>query len=63
MTQKIMLITGTRKGIGRSLVEYYIENGYYVIGCSRDNADYTLQNYFHLIADVANYNGPLNSDQ
>ena len=54
MIPKIMLITGTRKGIGRSLVEYYIEQGYHVIGCSRDNVDYTLQNYFHLIADVAN---------
>lgn len=56
MTQKIMLITGTRKGIGKSLVEYYVEQGYYVIGCSRGDVDYKLENHSHLIADVSNEN-------
>ncbi|MBP9742034.1 MAG: SDR family oxidoreductase [Burkholderiales bacterium] len=56
MIQKLMLITGTRKGIGKSLVEHYVKNGYYVVGCSRKKADYKLENYSHLIADVANEN-------
>ena len=30
--QAVMLITGTRKGIGRYLVEYYIEKGYFIYG-------------------------------
>ena len=30
--QVVMLITGTRKGIGRYLVEYYIEKGYVIYG-------------------------------
>lgn len=53
MKQKIMLITGTRKGIGKSLVEYYVNCGYHVVGCSRDAVDYELENYSHLIADVS----------
>ncbi len=56
MTQKIMLITGTRKGIGKSLVEYYTQQGYYVVGCSRGEVDYKLENHSHLIADVSNEN-------
>ena len=42
-----MLITGTRKGIGRYLVEYYVEKGYNVVGCSRSPAEYELENYQH----------------
>ena len=30
--QALMLITGTRKGIGMYLVEYYIEKGYVIYG-------------------------------
>jgi 3-oxoacyl-[acyl-carrier protein] reductase len=52
--EKIMLITGTRKGIGRALVEYYTKQNYIVIGCSRDDVDYQYENYFHVNADVSN---------
>lgn len=52
--QKVMLITGTRKGIGRFLADYYIERGYLVIGCSRSEFDKTKENYEHYIVDVAN---------
>ncbi|MEM8858221.1 MAG: SDR family NAD(P)-dependent oxidoreductase, partial [Chloroflexota bacterium] len=48
-----MLITGTRKGIGRYLAEYYVAKGYNVIGCSRSAADYELENYQHYELDVA----------
>ena len=48
-----MLITGTRKGIGRYLAEYYVEKGYNVVGCSRSPADYELENYQHYELDVA----------
>ena len=30
-----MIITGTRRGIGKSIAEFYIEQGNNVIGCSR----------------------------
>lgn len=51
---KVMLITGTRKGIGEYLVQYYTEKGYKVIGCSRGEAEYKLDNYEHFLADVSN---------
>ena len=50
---QIMLITGTRKGIGKYLVEYYVEKGFQVIGCSRSAADYDLKHYQHFCLDVA----------
>ncbi len=49
---KIMLITGTSKGIGRYLVEYYAGLGLQIIGCSRSQADYSLDNYKHYCLDV-----------
>ncbi len=51
--QAVMLITGARKGIGRYLVEYYIEKGYVIYGCSREPADYSYPDYHHYCLDVA----------
>ncbi len=50
--QSIILITGTRKGIGRYLVEYYIAKGCLVIGCSRGESDLKDPNYHHYCLDV-----------
>ena len=52
-TKKTMLITGTRKGIGKYLVEYYVEKGFQVIGCSRSAVDYELKYYKHYCLDVS----------
>lgn len=49
----VMLITGTRKGIGRYLVEHYCARGWQVIGCSRKPMDATIANYRHYCLDVA----------
>lgn len=49
----VMLITGTRKGIGKYLAEYYTGKGYRVIGCSRKPAEYSLENYEHFCVDVS----------
>ena len=48
-----MLVTGTRKGIGRYLAEYYVRQGFQVIGCSRAAPDYELPHYHHFCLDVA----------
>ena len=48
----VMLITGTRKGIGKYLAEYYVEKGFIVIGCSRGNIDFELDNYQHFGLNV-----------
>ena len=52
-TNKIILITGTRKGIGRYLSEYYLERGFLVIGCSRGESDLNHPRYDHFCVDVA----------
>ena len=54
MTQRqITIITGTRKGIGKYLAEYYHSLGHYVIGCSREKPTWSLPNYDHFELDVA----------
>jgi 3-oxoacyl-[acyl-carrier protein] reductase len=49
----VMVITGVRKGIGRYLAEYYAQNGFFVVGCSRKAVDYNLPNFQHFCLDVA----------
>jgi 3-oxoacyl-[acyl-carrier protein] reductase len=50
---RVVLITGTRKGIGRALVEHYTGKGCHVIGCSRTSLEGDLPNYRHYCLDVA----------
>lgn len=51
--KKVMLITGTRKGIGKFLAEYYLKKGFFVIGCSRGNSDFMDENYKHYCLDIS----------
>ena len=51
--KSIILITGTRKGIGRYLAGYYAKKNYHVIGCSRGDAGYEFENYDHYKLDVS----------
>lgn len=48
-----MVITGTRKGLGRHLVEHYSKAGWQVVGCSRQPVDYKVPSYRHFCLDVA----------
>jgi 3-oxoacyl-[acyl-carrier protein] reductase len=50
--EEVVLITGTRKGIGRFLAEHFVRKGCVVEGCSREAADWNLENYTHHVADV-----------
>ena len=50
---KIILITGTRKGIGRYLSEYYLEKDFVVVGCSRGESELSHPRYEHFCIDVA----------
>jgi len=50
---KVMLITGSRKGIGRHLAESYAAQGWRVVGVSRGKADWKLEGYEHHELDVA----------
>lgn len=50
--KKVILITGTRKGIGRHLTEYYLNKNFIVIGCSRKESDLRSENYEHFVLDI-----------
>jgi 3-oxoacyl-[acyl-carrier protein] reductase len=50
---EVMLITGTRKGIGRHLIDHYTSLGYSVAGCSRGEFEGEVPSgYRHYVADV-----------
>jgi 3-oxoacyl-[acyl-carrier protein] reductase len=49
---KVVLITGTRKGIGRALAEHYAGRGCHVVGCSRSAFDGEIPDYRHYCLDV-----------
>jgi len=51
--ERVIMITGTRKGIGRHLAETYAKAGWRVVGCSRRAADFTQENYEHHCLDVS----------
>ncbi|EOI8654644.1 SDR family oxidoreductase [Campylobacter jejuni] len=51
--QKVILITGTRKGIGKQLSEYYLSLGHIVCGCSRGVSSINHINYRHFELDVS----------
>lgn len=50
--REVILITGTRKGIGRYLAEHFVKKGALVEGCSREPVDWRLENYTHHLVDV-----------
>ncbi len=49
----VMMITGTSRGIGRYLVEYYSQKGFQVVGCSRQKPDFEIPNYKHYCLNVS----------
>lgn len=53
VNNQVILITGTRKGIGRYLVEHFVNSGFDVIGCSRKPVDYEFKNYRHFCLDIS----------
>jgi 3-oxoacyl-[acyl-carrier protein] reductase len=57
---RVILITGTRKGIGKSLSEYYLDQGDFVVGCSRGNGSIEHKNYRHFCLDVSDEKAVVN---
>ncbi|MBA3247877.1 MAG: SDR family oxidoreductase [Pyrinomonadaceae bacterium] len=51
--RQVMIITGTRKGIGRFLAEHYAQHGFDIVGCSRTPSDLQLPGYQHYCLEVA----------
>jgi 3-oxoacyl-[acyl-carrier protein] reductase len=48
----VMIITGTSRGIGRAIAEYFVANGYRVVGCRRTPASLESDAYFHSVVDI-----------
>jgi 3-oxoacyl-[acyl-carrier protein] reductase len=48
---RVVLITGISKGVGKELAEYFSQQKDYVIGCSR-NSSCEVTSYCHLRADI-----------
>ena len=55
--ERVILITGTRKGIGRHLVDHYLSRGFAVFGCSRGPMQDPPAGYRHFRLDVADEAG------
>lgn len=51
-SDKNIIITGTSKGIGRALVQYFLEHNFNVIGCARSNTSIEDPNYNHFQCDL-----------
>ena len=51
--QKVILITGTSRGLGRNLTLHYLEKGFAVFGCSRGKSTVESPRYQHTILDLA----------
>ena len=51
--KKVILITGTRKGLGNKLARNFLEKGGIVFGCSRGNSSIEHDNYNHYKLDVS----------
>ena len=48
----VTVVTGARTGIGRDIAEHLVGQGHLVVGCARSEADFTLDGYAHIVADV-----------
>ena len=51
---QVLIITGTSRGIGRSLAEHYLAAGWKVAGCSRSPSTLTHKAYAHFTLDATN---------
>jgi 3-oxoacyl-[acyl-carrier protein] reductase len=49
---KIVLISGTSRGLGYVIAEHFLENGATVIGLSRNEHRFESPNYHHVIVDI-----------
>ncbi|ASM39121.1 MAG: SDR family oxidoreductase [Campylobacter sputorum] len=50
---KVMVISGTSRGIGKYLSQYYLERNFIVCGCARANSSITHKNYRHFELDIS----------
>src|SRR6185369_8199455 len=56
-SSRVLLVSGSSKGIGRYLVEHYLAKGYLVAGCSRSESSFEHENYRHFPVNVSDETG------
>lgn len=49
---KVIVITGTSRGIGLGMVKYFLSQGHIVVGCGRSKIKNNLENYFYSEIDI-----------
>jgi 3-oxoacyl-[acyl-carrier protein] reductase len=49
----VMVVSGTSKGIGRGICQYFLSKGYLVAGCSRGPSTLDAKEYHHTQVDVS----------
>lgn len=54
---RVMVVTGTSKGIGNWIARHFIADGYLVAGCSRGRSTIDAEKYTHTELDIADENG------
>lgn len=52
MDKEVVVISGTSKGIGRKLAEYFLKKNAIVYGCSRGDSDLVHELYHHKKVDI-----------
>lgn len=53
MDQLVVVVTGTSRGLGRSLAEFFLKNNCQVAGCSRSESSILNESYVHTILDLS----------
>ena len=53
--KKVFIITGTRKGLGLDLAQYFLSLDHIVVGCSRGKSKINLLPIVFLNFDVINF--------
>ena len=57
---KLIIITGTSRGIGKNLAQSYLDDGYIVVGCSRSKTSIIHTNYLHYCIDASDEKSVIN---
>lgn len=52
ISKKVVILSGTSRGIGKYLAEYYLRKDYIIAGCSRGGPSLKHNNYIHFQLDV-----------
>ena len=52
-TQRVLLLTGSSRGIGLGIARFFLDRGYIVCGCSRSESAITAPDYHHRRLDVS----------